>query len=108
LFLFLSGVSWPFSYSSQVAHGKTQGHIHLKLFIRVVTLFLLGLSFGGFLEFNPNFRMMSVLGFIGISWGIAALLYIHIKKNIWHGQRGLKILVIVLSPIHTWRQYIVS
>jgi predicted acyltransferase len=83
LFLFLSGVSWPFSYSSQVAHGKTQGHIHLKLFVRVVTLFLLGLSFGGFLAFNPNFRLMSVLGFIGISWGIAALLYIHIKKNVW-------------------------
>lgn len=81
LFLFLSGVSWPFSYSSQVSRGRTQRQIHIKLLVRVATLFLLGLSFGGFLAFNPNFRMMSVLGFIGISWGIAAMLYIHIKKD---------------------------
>jgi hypothetical protein len=33
-------------------------------------------------------------------------IYIY-NKNTWQGQRGLKILVIVLSPIHTWRQYIV-
>jgi len=41
----------------------------------------LGLSFGGILAFAPEFRLMSVLGFIGISWGLAATVYLSVKKT---------------------------
>ena len=82
LFLFLAGVSWPFSLASQLNRGRSVWSIQLKVLARVVALFLIGLSFGGILKFNPNFRLMSVLGFIGLSWGMAATLSLYIKK-VW-------------------------
>ena len=81
LFLFLAGVSWPFSLASQQAKGRTSWQIHRKVILRTVALFLIGLSFGGILKFNPTFRLMSVLGFIGLSWGLAALLFMHVKTT---------------------------
>ncbi len=80
LFLFLAGVSWPFSLASQQNRGRSLWSIQLKALARVVALFLIGLSFGGILKFNPTFRLMSVLGFIGISWGVAATLSLYIKR----------------------------
>lgn len=80
LFLFLAGVSWPFSLASQIAKGWTTKRIHAKIAVRVAMLFLIGLSFGGILKFKPGFRLMSVLGFIGLSWGVAASVYLHVKR----------------------------
>jgi len=82
LFLFLAGVSWPFSLSSQLEKGRSSLQIHLKLLKRVALLFAFGLSFGGIMSFRADFRLMSVLGFIGISWGIAALLHMHVKSAV--------------------------
>ena len=81
LFLFLAGVSWPFSLASQQGRGRAAWHIQLKILARVAILFLIGLSFGGILKFKPDFRLMSVLGFIGIGWGIAATLSLYIKRS---------------------------
>lgn len=82
LFLFLAGVSWPFSLSSQQARGRTPLQIHLKVFQRAVILFVLGMIYNGVLkEFKPTFRIPSVLGFIGISWAIGAIIFYHIKNN---------------------------
>lgn len=81
LFLFLAGVSWPFSLSSQISRGRSAVQIHVKLVQRVIALFLLGFSFGGIMMFRPDFRLMSVLGFIGLAWGMAALIYLHVRKN---------------------------
>ena len=81
LFLFLAGVSWPFSLASQRGRGRSTLGIQVKLLLRVAALFLIGLSFGGILKFNPNFRLMSVLGFIGIAWGVAATLSLYVKKS---------------------------
>lgn len=83
LFLFLSGVSWPFSYASQKSKGFSYLRIHLRAIKRGAVLFALGLLFGGILNFKPEFRLMSVLGFIGISWTIAAILFMHIKHLSW-------------------------
>lgn len=67
LFLFLSGVSWPFSLYAQEVKGRTPWQIRLKVLKRGTILFLFGLSFGGILKFKPDFRLMSVLGFIGMA-----------------------------------------
>lgn len=84
LFLFLAGVSWPFSLAAQRARGASTAGIYLKILRRTAGLFLLGLAFGGILRWNPAFRLMSVLGFIGLSWGAGAALYILLeKKNRW-------------------------
>ena len=44
LFLFLAGVSWPFSLASQQGRGRSAWAIQLKALARVALLFLFGLS----------------------------------------------------------------
>jgi len=92
LFLFLAGVSFPFSLASQQAKGRTSLQIHLKVLFRMCVLFLFGLSFGGFFQGNDHFRLMSVLGYIGISWGLAAFAFMHLKRQ-W--QRGVLIALLL-------------
>jgi predicted acyltransferase len=82
LFLFLAGVSWPFSLASQEAKGISPRRIRLRVIKRTAVLFIFGLSFGGILQFKPDFRLMSVLGFIGIGWGIAALAFMRLRR-VW-------------------------
>ena len=79
LFLFLAGVTWPFSLASQLAKGRTPGQIHLKILLRAVILYLLGAS-SSLLMFKPDFRIMGVLNFIGPCWALAALVFLHVKK----------------------------
>lgn len=93
LFLFLAGVSWPFSLASQEARGRTPWQIHRKVLVRVLVLFLLGLSSGGILAFKPTFRIPSVLGQIGLAWGAAALISMHVKRNLVRGAVAAAILV---------------
>lgn len=81
LFLFMMGVSWPFSLSSQIARGRTVPRILLKILQRTAVLFLLGLSFYGIMKFSPNFRIMGVLQFLALGWGIAATLYLFVRNK---------------------------
>lgn len=80
LFLFLAGISFPFSYAKlQTAH-TSKGKIYLKIFKRALILICLGLLYNGILKFEmANIRICSVLGRIGIAWMCAALLYINFK-----------------------------
>ena len=96
LFLFLSGVSWPFSLSAQEAKGRTPWQIRLKVLKRGTILFLFGLSFGGILKFKPDFRLMSVLGFIGICWAAAALMFMQIRRA------SMRVLTVVLLLVGFW------
>ena len=96
LFLFLAGVSWPFSLASQEAKGRAPWQIRLKALKRGVILFLFGLSFGGILKFKPDFRLMSVLGFIGICWTVAALMFMQIRRA------STRILTVALPLVGFW------
>lgn len=80
LFLFLAGVSWPFSLSSQIDKGRTTGQIVRKIVIRMAILFVFGMLCGRFLDFRPTFRVPSVLGQIGLSWGFAAFIFMAVKN----------------------------
>ena len=88
LFLFLAGVSWPFSLASQAARGRTTGQIVRKVILRMAILFAFGLVCGHILDFKPTFRIPSVLGQIGLSWGLAALVFMSVKRL------GARILVV--------------
>ena len=81
LFLFMMGVSWPFSLASQEAKGRPTWRILLKILTRTALLFLIGLSFYGILKFEPYFRVMGVLQFLALSWGLAATLYVFVRKK---------------------------
>ena len=80
LFLFLAGVSWPFSLASQEAKGRSPWSIHRKVIVRALVLVFIEMSLGGLLKFKPDFRLMGVLSFIGLSWGVAAILFMHVRR----------------------------
>lgn len=80
LFLFLAGVSWPFSLASQEAKGRGTGAICRKILMRMLVLFFIEVSFGGLLKFKPDFRLMGVLSYIGLSWGVATLISLKVRK----------------------------
>jgi predicted acyltransferase len=81
LFLFLAGVSWPFSYASQVAKGRSLAAILRKMAFRVGALVFFGLATADFFAFKvESFRYDSVLAHIAVCWAGAALLSIFVKN----------------------------
>lgn len=80
-FLFIAGISFPFSLASQEARGKSRGQIYLKILKRAVILVLLGMVYNGCLRFNPErFRICSVLMRIGLAWMFASIIYMNVGK----------------------------
>ncbi len=78
LFLFLAGVSFPFSLANQIKHGATSMDIHKKILRRMLMLILFGMIYNGLFQLNfETLRCASVLGRIGIAWAGAAVLYVH-------------------------------
>ena len=78
LFLFIAGVSFPFSLSKQRSLGLSTGTIYAKIVRRALTLVLLGVVYNGLFRLDfENLRIASVLGRIGLAWGIAAVLYLN-------------------------------
>lgn len=78
LFLFLAGVSFPFSYAKQRDMGRSTLSIHLKIVRRAAMLIFLGLVYNGLFKLDfENLRCASVLARIGIAWMVAAILYVN-------------------------------
>ena len=76
LFLFIAGVSFPYSFA------KTKDHIYRKIFKRAAVLVFLGMIYNGLLELDfSTARFYSVLGRIGLAWMGAALLYVWFGRN---------------------------
>ena len=82
VFLFIAGLSFPFSYASQVGKGRTSGQIHRKIFFRCLALIALGIIYNGFFDLRFPQRYASVLGRIGLAWMFAALLYVHCRPKV--------------------------
>jgi predicted acyltransferase len=82
LFLFIAGISFPFSYAKQLSKGATRGQIYAKIFTRGLVLVLLGFVYSGFFELKfSTLRFYSVLARIGLAWMFAALLFINFKPK---------------------------
>jgi predicted acyltransferase len=80
LFLFIAGISWPFSYSKQLSSGADKKSIYLKILKRALILIALGIVYNGFFKLDfQNLRICSVLGRIGAAWAVAAILYMNFK-----------------------------
>jgi len=77
LFLFMAGVSFPFSCAKSRERGLSDGQIALKALRRGLTLVFFGFCFAGFLNFKfEHIRVWSVLGRIGLAWMVAAWIYL--------------------------------
>jgi len=77
LFLFMAGVSFPFSLAKSRERGLGDGRIALRSLKRGLVLVFLGLCCGKLLTFDfAHIRVWSVLGRIGVAWMVASWLYL--------------------------------
>jgi predicted acyltransferase len=78
LFLFMAGVSMPFSFEKRMERGDTRGELYRHVIIRGLLLVFLGMIYNGLLKFDwPNMRYPSVLGRIGLAYLFAALIVLN-------------------------------
>jgi predicted acyltransferase len=94
LFLFIAGVSFPFSLESRKRKGQSNLKIYRHIIQRGVVLVFLGLIYNGLLRFDfENLRFASVLGRIGLAWMFAALIVMN-SRILW---QVIWLLVILLG-----------
>ena len=75
LFLFISGISFPFSFEKQIRKGNSLRDIRLRIVKRGLILIFLGIIYNGLFSFDfENLRIASVLGRIGMAWMFAAMI----------------------------------
>ena len=96
LFLFIAGVSLPFSLNKGLAVGLTKGQIYWKAFKRMLILVALGIIYKNapvpFFD-TGQIRFGSVLGRIGIATFLTTLLYFYVP---WSGKFLLIISILLL------------
>ncbi|MBI9017936.1 MAG: DUF5009 domain-containing protein [Phycisphaerae bacterium] len=84
LFLFISGVTMPFSLGRQIQKGISKPKLYITIIRRGLLLVLFGCIYNGILSLDfANARYLSVLGFIGMAWMFAAFIFINTS---WKGQ----------------------
>jgi predicted acyltransferase len=75
LFLFIAGISMPFSILKRKNRGNSAKSIYLHLFKRLLLLLLLGFIYNRLLYLDfAHQRWASVLGRIGLAWFFAAII----------------------------------
>ena len=94
LFLFIAGISFPFSLEKQRASGRSTWQIHHKVLLRGLVLFLLGVVYNGLLSHwdFADARYASVLARIGFAWMFAALIFLHTG---WRSRVGITVFLLV-------------
>ena len=92
LFLFIAGISFPFSMAKRLENGASKKSINKQIVRRGLLLVLFGLIYNGLLSFSfvqvgsasesgvlsfdwSKMRFASVLGRIGLAWMFAALIF---------------------------------
>ncbi|MDO5318427.1 MAG: DUF5009 domain-containing protein [bacterium] len=95
LFLFIAGVTFPFSFAKQIEKGASTWRVLGRIAYRAAMLALLGLVCNGLLNFKfDHLRVWSVLGRIGLAWAGAAVLYVALKN--WIKTRiGMAVVILV-------------
>lgn len=87
LFLFIAGVSFPFSLAKRTAMNESRKSIYRHVIFRGLILVLLGILYNNGVRFNfSELRYGSVLGRIGLAWMFAALIFMNTKltwRIIW-------------------------
>ncbi|MFT6879490.1 MAG: putative acyltransferase [Arcticibacterium sp.] len=84
LFLFLAGVSTPFSIGKALDKGKSKKQVLLRVIKRGFILVFLGIIYNNGLEIRPlsDIRFSSVLGRIGIAYMLGNIIFIYSKERI--------------------------
>ena len=105
LFLFIAGISFPFSYAKNYNGSDKKKALYRHIIQRGLTLVVLGIIYNNAVRFDfANMRYGSVLGHIGLAWMFAALIYVNAGKTfriVW--LTGILIgywLLMMLFPAH--------
>jgi len=78
LFLFVAGISFPFSLAKRYHGAENRKSLYRHIFKRGLVLILLGIMYNNAIDFDfANLRYASVLGRIGLAWMFAALIFIN-------------------------------
>ena len=81
LFLFIAGISFPFSLEKSLQKGVSKKALYFKIIKRGLILIFLGFVYNGLLKFDfETQRYASVLGRIGLAWMFAAIIFINTKR----------------------------
>ena len=87
LFLFIAGMSFPYSLEKSLQNGITKKALYFKIIKRGLILVFLGLVYNRIFSFDfENQRYASVLCVIGLAWMFGAIIFIHTKlkgRIIW-------------------------
>ncbi|MGC8865948.1 MAG: acyltransferase family protein [Bacteroidales bacterium] len=79
LFLFIAGISFPFSLAKR---ANDRPRLYRHIIQRGLILVLLGIVYNNAIRFNfSEMRYASVLGRIGLAWMFAALIYMNAGKK---------------------------
>lgn len=83
LFMFVAGVSVPYSIGRALEKGKSKRQIMMRVLTRGLLLIVLGMVYNNGIEITPldQFRFPSVLGKIGASYIFANIIYLYAGKN---------------------------
>ena len=83
LFLFLAGVSTPYSVGAALDKGKSRQQLMLRVIKRGLILVLLGIIYNNGLQLRPiaDIRFSSVLGRIGIAYMLASIIYLYTRQR---------------------------
>ena len=83
LFLFLAGVSTPFSLGRRMEQGADRSQLLRKIIQRGLTLVLLGIIYNNGLEIKPlsEMRFPSVLARIGLAGMFAQIIYLYFSTK---------------------------
>jgi predicted acyltransferase len=82
LFLFIAGISFPFSLAKRITNNDSRSSVYKHVITRGLVLVLLGILYNNGIRFDfGNLRYGSVLGRIGLAWMFAALIYMNTKLS---------------------------
>jgi predicted acyltransferase len=82
LFLFIAGISFPFSVAKRLAANESRKLLYRHVVMRGLILVVLGVLYNNAVRFDfENLRYGSVLGRIGLAWMFAALIFMNTKLN---------------------------
>jgi predicted acyltransferase len=81
LFLFIAGISFPFSMAKRYLGQENRRALYIHVIQRGLILVLLGLLNNNSVRFDfGNLRYGSVLGRIGLAWMFAALIFMNTRR----------------------------
>lgn len=81
-FLFIAGISFPFSMAKRIANNDSRKSIYLHVISRGLILVLFGILYNNGVKFDlAHLRYGSVLGRIGLAWMFAAIIFMNTNLN---------------------------